>query len=54
MNLVHTCFIQVQLQLHRRLHRHVVLEDAAAERGLVVGLPSRGQEVQLEVTLAVP
>ena len=41
-NLVHTCFIQVPLQLHRRLHLHVVLEDAAAERGLVVGLPSLG------------
>ena len=41
-NLVHTCFVQVPLQLHRRLHLHVVLEDAAAERGLVVGLASRG------------
>ena len=41
-NLVHTCFVQVPLQLHRRLHLHVVLEDAAAERGLVVGFPSRG------------
>jgi len=26
----------VRLQLHRRLHLHVVLEEAAAERGLVV------------------
>ena len=30
-NLVLTCFVQVPLQLHRRLHLHVVLEDAAAE-----------------------
>ena len=43
--MVHTCFVQVPLQLHRRLHLHVVLEDAAAERGLVVGLPSRGLQV---------
>ena len=43
-NLVHTCFVQVPLQLHRRLHLHVVLEEAAAAGGLVVGLqvPSRG------------
>ncbi len=35
---VHTGFVhcQVPLQLHRRLHLHVVLEEAAAERGLVV------------------
>jgi hypothetical protein len=39
---VHTGFVQVPLQLHRRLHLHVVLEEAAAERGLVVGLPRRG------------
>ncbi len=44
---MHTCFVQVPLQpeLHhdRRLHLHVVLEEAAAERlgGLVVGLPRR-------------
>ena len=30
------------LQLHRSLHLHVVLEEAAAERGMVVGLPRRG------------
>ena len=41
-NLVQTCFVQVPLQLHRSLHLHVVLEDAAAKRGLVVGLPSQG------------
>ncbi len=28
---MHTCFVQVPLQLHRLLHLHVVLEDAAAE-----------------------
>ncbi len=35
---LHTGFVQVPLQLHRRLHLHVVLasEEAAAERGLVV------------------
>ncbi len=31
-------FVQVPLQLHRRLHLYVVLEEAAAERGLVVDL----------------
>ncbi len=31
-NLVHTCFVRVPLQLHRRLHLHVVLEDAAARQ----------------------
>ena len=41
-NLVHTCFVQVPLQLHCRLHLHGVLEDAAAEVGLVVGLQSWG------------
>ncbi len=39
--------VQVQLQLHRRLHLHVVLEEAAAERGLVVGLPRRGLDGRL-------
>ncbi len=43
LNSVHTGFVQVQLQLHRRLHLHVVLEEAAAERGLVVGLPRLGR-----------
>jgi hypothetical protein len=42
-NSVHTGFVQVQLQLHRRLHLHVVPEEAAAERGLVVGLPRLGR-----------
>ena len=54
-----TGFIQVPLQLHRRLHLHVVLEpeepasEAAAaadsEGGLVVGLrlPSRGLDGRL-------
>ena len=42
-NSVHTSFVQVSLQLHRRLHLHVVLEEAAAERGLVVGLPRLGR-----------
>ena len=46
-NSVHTCFVQVPLQLHRRLHLHVVLEEAAAERGLVVGLPQRGLDAEL-------
>ncbi len=32
----------VPLQLHRRLHLHVVLEEVAAERGMVLGLPRRG------------
>ena len=36
-NSVHTGFVQVPLQLNRCLHLHVVLEEAAAERGLVVG-----------------
>jgi hypothetical protein len=36
-NSVHTGFVQVPLQLHRRLLLHVVLEEAAAERGPVVG-----------------
>ncbi len=37
------------LQLHRRLRVHlpVVLEEAAAEGGLVVGLPSRGLDGRL-------
>ena len=32
-----TCLVQVQRQLDHSLHLHVVLEEAAAERGLVVG-----------------
>ena len=39
---VHTGCVQVVRQLHRRLHLHVGLEDAAAERCLVVGLPRLG------------
>ena len=43
-NYVHTGFVQVPLHLHRSLHLHVVLEEAAAELlvGVVVGLPSPG------------
>jgi hypothetical protein len=36
-----------ELQLHRRLHLHVVLEEAATERDLVVGLPRRGLDGRL-------
>ena len=43
---VRTCFIQVPQQLHCRLY-HVVLEDAAAERGLVVGLSRRDLDGRL-------
>ena len=42
-----TGFVQVPLHLHRRLHLHAVLEKAAAERGLVVGLPRRGLDGRL-------
>ena len=38
---------QVPLHLHGRLHLHVVLEEAAAERGLVIGLPRRGLDSRL-------
>ena len=44
---MHTGFVQVPLQLHRRLHLHVVLEEAAAERGLVVGLLRLGLDGRL-------
>ena len=37
-NWVLTGLVQVTLHLHRRLHLHVVLEDAAATQGLFVGL----------------
>ena len=46
-NYVHTGFVQVPLHLHRRLHLHVVLEEAAAERGLVVGLLRLGLDGRL-------
>jgi len=46
-NLLHTGFVQVPLHLHRRLHLHVVLEEAAAERGLVVGLLRLGLDGRL-------
>ena len=46
-NPVRTCLVQVPRQLDRRLHLHVVLEEAAAERGLVVGLPRRGLDGRL-------
>ncbi len=45
-NLV-TWFIQVPRQLHCHLHLHVVLEDAAAKRGLVVGLARRDLDGRL-------
>ena len=41
-NPVRTCLVQVPRQLDRRLHLHVVLEEAAAERGVVVGLARLG------------
>ena len=46
-NPVRTCFVQVQRQLDRRLHLHVVLEEAAAERGVVVGLARLGLDGRL-------
>jgi hypothetical protein len=51
-NSVHTGFVQVPLQLHRLLHLHVILKEAAAERGLVVGLqvPRRGLDGRLSGT----
>ena len=33
---VHTSLVQVVRQLYRRLHLHLGLEDAAADRGLLV------------------
>ena len=44
-----TGFVQVVRQLDRRLHLHVVLEEAAAERGLVVqvGLARLGLDGRL-------
>ncbi len=51
-NSVHTGFVQVQLQLHRSLHLHVVLEEAASERGLFVGLPSQVPQRGLRVLTA--
>ena len=35
---MHTGLVQVVRQLYRRLHLHIGLKDAAADRGLVVGL----------------
>ena len=46
-NPVRTCLVQVPRQLDRRLHLHVVLEEAAAERGLVVGLARLGLDGRL-------
>ncbi len=51
-NSVHTGFVQVPLQLHCRLHFHVVLEEAAAERGLLVGLPRWGLDGRLHPGLS--
>ena len=45
-----TCLVQVPRQLDRRLHLHLVLEEAAAERGLVVGLVLLGLSQPLEKT----
>ena len=46
-NLARTCLVQVPRQLDRRLHLHVVLEEAAAERGVVVGLARLGLDGRL-------
>ncbi len=48
---VHTSCAQVVHQLHRRLHLHVGLEDAAAEQCLVVGLPRLGLDSRLHPAL---
>jgi len=50
-NMVQTSFVQVPRQLHRRLHVHVVLQEAPAERGLVVGLPRLGLHGRLHPAL---
>ena len=50
-NLEHTGFVEVPLHLHRRLHLHVVLEEAAAEHGLVVGLLGLGLDGRLHTGL---
>jgi hypothetical protein len=47
----HTCIVQVVRQLDRRLHLHVGLEDAAAERCLVVGLLRLGLDGRLHPAL---
>ncbi len=41
-NLDQTCLVQVPRQVHHSIHLHVVLEEAAAERSLVVGLARLG------------
>ena len=46
-NLARTCLIQVPRQLDRSLHLHVVLKEAAAERGVVVGLARLGLDGRL-------
>ena len=48
---VHTRCVQVVRQLHHRLHLHVGLEDAAAERCMVVGLPRLGLDSRLHMAL---
>ncbi len=48
---VHTGCLQVVCQLHHRLHLHVGLEDAAAERCLVVGLSRLGRVSRLHPAL---
>jgi hypothetical protein len=47
----HTGLIQVVRKLYRRLHLHVGLEDAAAERCLVVGLLRLGLDCRLHPAL---
>ena len=54
---VHTALAQVVRQLYRRLHLHVQvgLEDAAAQRCLVVGLLRLGLDggfIRISVTFA--
>ncbi len=48
---VHTGCVQVVRQLHRSLHLHVGLEDAAAEQCLFVGLPCLGLDSSLHPAL---
>ena len=48
-----TCLVQVQRQLDHSLHLHVVLEEAAAERGLFVGLARLGLDGRLVPGLVV-
>jgi hypothetical protein len=49
--MVQTSFVQVLRQLHGRLHVHVVLQEAPAKQGLVVGLPRLGLDGRLHPAL---